>query len=261
MQDKNKKKKRRHPVPVICIIAACVFLLFTYVETDDYRDANKVYDKIESDYTKDIGDAWEFEVDWDGLAARNPDVTAWVRLETGASYPVVMPPEDEQLFYLHKDIDKRYSINGSIFFSTANKPDFTDKNTILYGHNMRNGSMFGMNQKYKDSDYAEDYPYFYIYTKKDGCRYYKIFSVMTVKDLSEPYTVTFDENNTFANYLLKMLELRSYPIEDAIPVETDGVVTLSTCSNQGKDRLVIQGYLDMVVDRDGNINYDRDSKE
>lgn len=255
----KQNKKNRKAIPIICIIAACAFLIFSYIETDDYREANKVYDNIEADYTKDIGDAWQFEVDWDGLAARNEDIAAWIRLETGASYPVVMPPKDDQLFYLHKDIDKRYSINGSIFFSTANHPDFSDKNTIIYGHNMRNGSMFGKNQKYRDESFREEYPYFYIYTKKDGCRYYKIFSVMTVKDLSSPYTVSFNSENTFADYLLKMLELRSYKIEDAIPVETDGVITLSTCTNRGKDRLVIQGYLDMIVDTDGNVTYDRDA--
>ena len=86
------------------------------------------------------------EVDWESLKAINPDIIAWLQIEgTQISYPVMKGTDND--YYLHHTFEKNYNSAGSIFIEYTNSSDFQDCNTIIYGHNMRNGSMFGTAQK------------------------------------------------------------------------------------------------------------------
>ena len=93
------------------------------------------------------------EVDFDALKAINDDVVGWLELEAipSISYPIAQGEDNE--YYLHRTIKKTYNFAGSVFIDSTNASDFSDCNTIIYGHNMRSGAMFGTLKQYLDKDY------------------------------------------------------------------------------------------------------------
>lgn len=239
----EKKRKKRTAAGLVLVGCAAVLAYFLYRESLKYIEAEKTYEKVQEEFVDD-----EFLIDWEALLAACPDVTGWIRMDSGADYPVVYSGDDE--YYLHRDIYGDYSYGGSIFVSGVCDPSWDGRNTIVYGHNMINGSMFGTNKKYKDSSYTEEHPWFYIYTP-EGCGHYRIFATMTVDDGTETYTVNFSDDEGFLEYINDMISLRSYAVNAETPDAGDRIVTLSTCTNRGKDRFVIQGYLDTFVEGEG----------
>ena len=159
-------------VIVVCTVIFCLSSYKLYDIWTDYKEIGEVYDSVESTYTqkyateaasaseaekteKEIQKEEEKEpdpplsVDWAGLKNRNPDVVGWVYIDaTQASYPIVQGEDNQE--YLHKALDGRYLFAGCIFLSAGNEPDFSDANSIVYGHHMKDGSMFGLNRRLKD---------------------------------------------------------------------------------------------------------------
>ena len=157
------KKKRKTAGDIlryiILIIAACVFV-FSAVQLGriflEYRAGTQEYDRIREYVQEDPQEETEQPeegeaedrpvppaVDWESLKAINSDIIAWLQIEgTEISYPVVKGTDND--YYLHHTFEKNYNSAGSIFVEYTNSSDFQDCNTIIYGHNMRNGSMFGL---------------------------------------------------------------------------------------------------------------------
>ena len=119
------------------------------------------------------------KVDWDGLRAANPDVVAWLYVPmTGISYPVVQGGTNDE--YLHKSFTGEYRYAGAIFLDSENAKSFTDRNTILYGHNMRDGSMFASLNSLSEEAFAKD-PWIWVLTPEKDLLY-KAFSYHTGGD-------------------------------------------------------------------------------
>lgn len=226
---------------IVCMGAAIFCLFMAYQYWQKYQNANKTYDEMKDEYTeeKDGPQGKWLDIDWKKLQKQNPDIVGWIYMESGANYPIVQGKTNQQ--YLHKDPYGNYSINGSIMLNCDNHKDFMDKNTVIYGHNMRNGSMFGMNKKYLDKSYANKHKNFYVFTPK-GRFWYKIYQTHIVYDATDIYRISFKDDKDFS----KWLEDRSKSSESKIgkqAVLEDRVATLSTCTSNGTKRYVIQGYM------------------
>ena len=113
-----------------------------------------------------------------------------------------------------------------------NTPDFQDYHTILYGHNMKNLSMFGSLKKYKTEDFYKDHHFFTIYTSECAYRY-QIFAYYDVPETDEVYTVGFAPDETFQKFIDKMKQ-KSYDDTGVNVTKDDHIMTLSTCSTTGK---------------------------
>ena len=98
------------------------------------------------------------KIDWEKLKEQNSDLVGWIVMDPNVNYPVVQG--EDNAYYLHRGFNRGYNINGCIFMSSNNSPDWKDPNTIVYGHNMRNGSMFGTNSNYMSKKYIKKHPYF-----------------------------------------------------------------------------------------------------
>lgn len=139
-----------------------------------YQDSDRFYDSTRSAYTMkrelDSNQKVPIDVDWESLLAVNPDIVGWIFAEgVDISYPVLQGSDNE--YYLKHTLEGDYNFAGSIFMDYQNEPDLSDCNTIIYGHNMKNGSMFGSLKKYSNEDaYAVD-PYFWILTPDANYRY------------------------------------------------------------------------------------------
>ena len=241
-----------------CLGIAAVSLFYAYQYWQKYQKANKTYEEMQKEYTKEkkkkkgLEGKW-MEIDWKKLKKRNPNIVGWIYMVSGANYPIVQGESYEE--YLHTDPYGDYSINGSIMLNCDNKKDFTDKNTVIYGHNMRNGSMFGSNKKYQDKDYAKKHKYFYIFTPKGRYRY-KIYQTHTIYDATDIYRVDFYDDKDFDKWLKERKDGADYTVGDQV-VPEDRVMTLSTCTSNGKKRFAIQGYLKEFETYDHKEHKDR----
>ncbi len=169
------------------------------------------------------------------LKADNEDVIGWLDFEDmDLSYPIMQGEDDDE--YLYHTFSKEYNSAGSIFMEALNHSDFSDSHTILYGHNMKNGTMFGKLKNYRKEDFYEGNKYFTVYTEEEMYRY-QVFAYYDISEYGDVYDIHFDSVEEFDQFLGKMLK-RSY-YDTGVTVKTsDKVITLSTCSSEG-NRFVV----------------------
>lgn len=123
-----------------------------------------------------------------------------------------------------------------------NQPDFSDSNTIVYGHNMKNGSMFGTLDHYKDQDLYQQYPYFYIYVPGVVLEH-QIISCYAGRNGSIGYTYSFPEPEDFQKFVDTVLSYSGYDTGVTV-TGSDHIVTLSTCVNTDRNyRYLVHGKL------------------
>ena len=186
-------------------------------------------------------------VDIAALKELNPDIVGWIYIPgTEISYPIVQGGDNDQ--YLKTAYDGSYSNSGSIFLNARNRSDFIDQNTLIYGHHMRDGSMFGHLMDFEKADFLDTHRRFFIYTQ-DGTLEYQIFSAFVTYSASFVYTDAFAFSWDYFDFLE---DSRNASILDLhVDVTTDDrVVTLSTCTSRGNraERFVVQGKLITPLD-------------
>lgn len=173
------------------------------------------------------------EVDFESLQGINSDIKAWIRFDdlkmVPIDYPVVYNGDNDK--YLHTDIYGNESRSGSLFMESSGKPEFSDPNEmvqIIYGHNMRNGSMFGSLRKYSNSGFYNKNKFFNILTSDKKYRY-RIFSCFKVSADSSLYQTNFTTGSReYGDYLEKVADMTIYK-EKFIPSVNQHIVILSTC--------------------------------
>ena len=263
---KKKKKKKKTTVgdvilTVILIIAIGVFgyaafnLFNIYTEykkgSDEYnaiaemavteREPTKSTQTIVTEPTQSMGLQAPMSIDFASLRAINDDVIGWIYIPAleDVSYPVVRGLDNN--FYLHQTYQKNYNFAGTIFVDKDNNDDFNDCNTIIYGHNMKNGTMFGQLRKFSESTEAYDTnKYFWIFTPDVDYRY-EIIAAYTTAINSYTYTLFKGPGQEFVNYLYSIVEASDIPTTHGAMGVNDKVVTLSTCTGDESTRFVVQG--------------------
>ncbi len=187
-------------------------------------------------------------VDWASLLADYSGVAAWIQLPAlELEYPVMQAQDNE--YFLHRAPDGTSLFAGSIFLDCQNSPELENCNTLVEGHNMRDGSVFAKLWRYADPDVLSSCPYFWLYTP-DGDFLYRIFSVHRASSTGSTYTIRFSDYVSFCEWREEMLEASE--LDTGFPeTELDGgdnagygkVVTLSTCTGDSSIRQTVQGLL------------------
>jgi len=179
------------------------------------------------------------EIDFPAWQSLNSDVQAWIQNESiRVDYPILKSPDNE--YYLTRDLDLSYKAMGSIFFDFRNKTDFSDPNTIIYGHNFDNGLMFSNLVWYKSQQFYEQNPVYYLYTPEQVYRV-DIAAGIVVSETDTTYLVVDFNSDAEFRSLIQTIE-ESSVIETEIELSTsDRLVTLYTCTNdwQGQRFVVI----------------------
>ena len=180
------------------------------------------------------------EVDFDELESINKDVAGWLYMEAlpDISYPIVQGTDND--YYLHHTYKKEEVFAGSIFVDCKNSKDFSDQNTIVYGHNMKNGSMFGTLKQYKLQETIDKSPYFWIITPDEAYKY-KIFAVYTANVDGDTYTLIKGPGTETVEYGESMKSKSDIDMGEYEFKQTDKMVTLSTCTGDSATRFVVQG--------------------
>lgn len=182
-----------------------------------------------------------YQVDFVGLQKENPDVIGWIRFDEPEeiNYPVVKGKDNEK--YLKETFGGNKNSAGTLFVDCHNASDFNDKNTFIYGHNMKNGTMFGQLKKYKEESFCKENPYFYIYTLDGREITYQIFACSIVKDTAESYKRTYGSVEEFQQYIKHIRKVSRYATDVLVDVNSQ-IVSLSTCTNVKEDeRILVHG--------------------
>ena len=258
MSKNNKKKASLGGVlrNIILIAAVCVFLFSAYQLVNiylEYKKGTYEYDKIREyvkepegkkeepkDETEDQGEKKEEligpQIDFAGLKEINPDVVGWIQMEAlDVSYPIVKGTDNDH--YLHYTFEGQKNAAGAIFMEYTNNSNFEDCNTIIYGHNMKNGSMFGTFRTLHEPENLTS-PYLWICLPDKSYRY-EIFTVHTTSATGDTYTLFSAPDDQFTQYLNKMRDASEFPVGTA-PTKDDKIITLSTCTGNDATRFVIQ---------------------
>lgn len=169
------------------------------------------------------------------LKEDNEEVIGWITFDNmELSYPIMHRDDNE--YYLNHTFSGEVNSAGSIFMEAANAPNFEDMHSIVYGHNMKNLSMFGQLKKYKTEEFYEEHQFFTIYTEEHVYRY-QIFAYYDISETGDVYMIGFQPDEEYQEFINKMLR-RSYYDTDVEVTEQDKVITLSTCSTEG-NRFVV----------------------
>ncbi len=216
-------------IVLISIIAICGFKI--YEKFAEYKKADKSYEQIRI----------EKEENEENLYEKYEDYRGWINIKnTNINYPIVQGKDNA--FYLDKDINKNYTSSGSIFMNYLNN-GFNDENTVLFGHHMRNKTMFAQLKKYKEKEFFYGDNDIEIEVEDGKILKYKVFSAY-ITDASDNYTQTnFDSNDEYNKFLEKIKNKSIYK-SDIDVNENDKIITLSTCSYEFDDaRMVVHGKL------------------
>ncbi len=178
------------------------------------------------------------KIDFARLKEINEDIIGWLRFDrNGISYPVLKGADNRE--YLYTLADGTLNDAGSIFMDALCSPDFEDPHTILYGHNRKDGTMFGRLKRYgTDPDYYKDNRFFTVYTPS-GCFRYEIFAWYEAGQEDTVYRVGFAADEEFEKFAAELGQRCSADTQTAAGRD-DKVLTLSTCSAAGR-RFVVHG--------------------
>ena len=183
---------------------------------------------------------------------KNTDIYAWIYIPgTNVDYPVCQSTIDDN-YYLDHNIYQQYQFSGTIYSQTVNMRDFDDRVTVLYGHNMLNGSMFASLHNFENKDFFDKHNTIFIYTR-DKLLTYLVYSAYTYDDrhILNSFHVQYDD--AFRSYLDSTLEPHSYDanVREGVTLDMDSkILTLSTCTGGASNtRYLVQGVLVDVQNR------------
>ncbi len=188
------------------------------------------------------------KVDFEGLRNINEDIVGWIYCEgTSINYPILHGVNNDT--YIHTTYQGEYAQTGSIFIDYQNDPTFSDGNTIIYGHNMTDGSMFAALSQWQMQSFLDEHPIIWLLTPS-GDYAIQVFSAYITTANDEAYSIYFSDTESLSSYVQRMRE-RSYVISDMQSDPQMRFVLLSTCTNATGDlRSVVHGMLmpaDMIT--------------
>ena len=239
----NKKKSNIPSIILMCFFTALLIysgtkIVIWYMNNQNNKKiSDEIAEFVTVDETKE-DDEEKYVVDFEKLKEKNSDIVAWLKVN-GTNIETTVVKSTNNDYYLTHNFNKEYNSAGWIFADYKNKVDGTDKNLVIYGHNMRDDSMFGSLKWVINEDWYnnEDNKYITLITENET-QVYEVFSVYQIE--KEDYYIqtnfnTEKEFNTFAQTIKK----RSKKDFNVDVNENDNILTLSTCANNNKYRVVL----------------------
>ncbi|MBE5921175.1 MAG: class B sortase [Lachnospiraceae bacterium] len=272
--EEEKRKERRKQVAVynhvrrfllfvmVCIFCYCVYSLAeVYL---DYQRSNNTYKEISNMFYVDVPKAeqqtdesgatiqagsisgsqewvWNFEA----MKKMNEDAIGWISLPgTQLNYPILQGVDNDE--YLHTTVTGEYALAGAIFADYRNSLALEGNYSILYGHNMNNGSMFGVLRKMKEQAFQEEHPVFDVYIGEQHYRYYvySLYIVEPYETADSPYQFQYEvldseeKEKEYEAFLQSTIDRSMYKVQTYTKEITvdDKILTLSTCSGSGENK-------------------------
>ena len=237
----------------VCLIGVCYYsynVITWKIHIDDNKKIKNEIDKIVNiepiyevnEEKEESQEAVKYNINFDVLKEINPDTVAYIKLmNTNIDYAVVKGSDNE--YYLRHNFEKKWNVNGWIFSDYHNKFDGTDKNIVVFGHNTKDGSMFGTLKNVLKKEWLEENKnHTLVLVTPTNTYNYQIFS--TYEYAAENYYITtqFNSDEEYDEFLKKIKERSLYDFGVTLD-KNDRILTLSSCTNDGKKRVVVHAKM------------------
>lgn len=213
---------------ILLVVCLAVFLYsagnllnigYKYHKLDS--DNNKLQEKVVTEVKQDS--PLDRKIDFNQLKSINEDIIGWIYIpNTNIDYALLKGKTNDT--YIHTNYEKKYSFGGSIFLDEDNNALLTDSNTIIYGHNMKNGAMFANIKKFANHDYFINHPEVYIYLPDGSINVYSVYSTKIIDATSDYYLKDIDYASYVANAKSSAKQSRDVDTQNGAPL-----LLLSTC--------------------------------
>ena len=214
---------------IICIFIFCISAWKLYGYYRLYKKAKDTYSKIAKENVKISKN--ERKIDFKKLKSQNQDIAGWIYIRgTTIDYPIVQGKDNEE--YLHQDFNKKKSSSGTIFLDNNCKKDFTSDNNIIYGHHMKNGTMFAQLLKFREKSFLKKHNEIMIFTP-DRTIHLKVISAYAQKAQNK-IPVTFANDKQKKAYIKKIESMSEQTIK-TFRINDSHIYTFVTCSYEGED--------------------------
>ena len=239
---KNKKKLFNVVMRIIELIFL-ILLVYSSINIFKWYNNNKenkqIINEIAESVTinEDTNEEKKYKINFEELKQKNSDTVAWLKVEnTNIEFPIVQANNNS--YYLTHNFDKKYNVAGWIFADYKNKLDGTDRNIVVYGHNMRNNSMFGsLKDVITEEWYNNEENKYITFVTENDYQTYQVFSVYQIKT-EDYYIQTEFKSNEFTEFIDTITKRSKKDFGINVSKE-DAILTLSTCSNNNKYRVVL----------------------
>lgn len=222
----------------ICIVGI-IFSGYKIIEWKLSIDSNRNIKKETEKYTKKIDN--KDEINFKELKKKYPNVVAYLKVNgTNIDHPVVQASDND--YYLTHNLKKEKNVAGWIFADYHNKFDGTDKNIVVYGHNMRDGSMFSTLKNVLTKDWQEVNNRKVLFVTDGGANYYEVFSTYSVEPELYYIQTGFKSDDEYASFLKKIVSRSVYDYKTSVNIN-DKILTLSSCVENGTKRVVLHAKL------------------
>ena len=238
--------KNKTNIPIIILMIFFIILLFFsgtkiviwYMNNQNNKKiSDEIAEFVTVDETKEDNEE-KYVVDFEKLKEKNSDIVAWLKVN-GTNIETTVVKTTDNDYYLTHNFNKEYNSAGWIFADYKNKVDGTDKNIVIYGHNMRDDSMFGSLKWVINEDWYnnEDNKYITLITENET-QVYEVFSVYQIEKEDYYIQTNFNTEKEFSTFL-ETIKKRSKKDFNVDVNKEDNILTLSTCANNNKYRVVL----------------------
>lgn len=246
----NKKELRNKKIVKLILFSILFFFIILFIVSainilnyiKDNKENQKVFDEISKDIEiqeilNDNTEDNKYVIDFESLSQKNSDVVGFLKVNGTDIEHVVVKSKDNN-YYLEHNFEKNPNSAGWIFVDYRNSLDGTDKNIIIYGHNMKNGTMFSSLKNVLDSEWKENKENRYItFITESENAIYEVFSVYQIEN-EDYYIKTNFKGNEFDTYINTMKNRSKYNFNVDVN-DNDKILTLSTCGNNNKYRVIL----------------------
>ena len=255
MDNDNKKSnsRTRKVIVILAVILIVVGVGITMFQIISTQTAKEKDEELTSTTTTQQATAPEptvaNKIDFDSLEKKNDEIYAWIKVPgTKVNYPIVQSRTDDTFYLKHSATDKKYSSSGAIYTQSMNKRDFTDRVTLIYGHNGYGDTYFTTLHRFEKQDFFEKHTKFVIYTPTEKLTY-RIVSAFKYDDRHIMNSFDFHDNNIFKEFIDMIQNPTSAnknvaKVLDKEITINDNIVVLSTCfTGQKSNRYLVCGVL------------------
>lgn len=228
---------------ILFFITLIISVIYIIKWSKDSEDNKKVEEKIseaitvENTENEQGEEEKKYKVDFEKLKEINDETIAWLKVNgTNIEYAIVKANDNS--YYLDRNFEKKYNGGGWLFADYKNKFDGTDKNIVIYGHNMKDKSMFGtLENILKEDWYNNEENYIIDFITEENEQKYEVFSIYIIK--TEDYYITTEFKDKEFEKFIDTLKSRSVKEFDVEISREDSILTLSTCADNNEYRVVL----------------------
>lgn len=251
-EEEEKRGKKKAILIIIALLlivlgaASFGYYLFTqYDAKQNQKEISAIVSQTEVSNEKKV----ENPIDFKSLQKKNSDIYAWIKVPgTKVDYPVVQSSTDDEFYLKHSALDKSWIASGAVYSEMGNTKTFSDRVTVLYGHNGYSDTMFTTLHKFEKKDFFDEHEFFYIYTP-DSKRTYRIISAFKYDDRHILNSFDFQDNDVFEEFMdmIQSPQSNNKNVRKELDKEltkNDNIIVLSTCiTNQRSNRYLVCGVL------------------